>query len=75
MPKGISCPACQSLRLNYVEEMSAGNLMVHSDACRHQFMMYPDIPKGVDPFAEKTPNDQVSEPDWFRRLFAHTTLP
>ncbi|WP_118988129.1 hypothetical protein [Photorhabdus sp. CRCIA-P01] len=71
--QGIHCPACQSSRLNYVEEMPAGNPMVHCEACQHQFVMYPDIPKGVDPFAEKTPNDQVSEPDWFRRLFAHTT--
>ncbi len=71
--QGIHCPVCRSSQLSYVEEMPAGNPMVHCEACQHQFVIYPEIPKGIDPFAEKTPYDEVPVPDWFQRLFAHTT--
>lgn len=71
--QGIHCPACNSTQLAYSETMPVGNPEVHCQVCQADFVMYPDIPKGVDPFAANTPQSDIPVPQWFSRLFTHAT--
>lgn len=67
--QGLHCPACASTQLVYSETMPVGNPEVHCQVCQTDFVMYPDIPKGIDPFAVNTPQYDIPLPRWFSRCF------
>lgn len=71
--QGLHCPACASTQLVYSETMPVGNPEVHCQVCQTDFVMYPDIPKGIDPFAVNTPQYDIPLPRWFSRLFSHAS--